>query len=482
MLFDAIRNGTNYKKYVNGAWQATQTTIPILSPIDGAELGGMPAMTRTEVDDAIASCVAAQKPWARKSLYERGDILLQGAQLLRANAPEIADLLTREIAKDHKSCLLEVTRTADLIQATVEQGKALVGEVVQGGVLDADTRHKTALVTRVPYGVVLAVSPFNYPINLAASKIAPALLMGNSVAFKPSTQGSLSALHLVRCLEQGGLPAGVLCTITGEGSVVGPHMMAHPDIALINFTGSTGVGQKIAKGSGMIPLVMELGGKDPAIILPDADLARAVPHIIGGAFGYAGQRCTAIKRVIAVGDTADRLVPLLQQAMADIPVGNPFDDPLVTPLISKKAADYVQSLIDDARAKGADVYTTGKRQGNLLYPTLCDHVTEDMALAHEEPFGPVLPVLRVSDTAEAVALANRSEYGLQASVFGRDVDVLLDVAEQLDAGTINLNGKTERGPDNFPFLGTKNSGIGVQGIRYALEASSQLKSIVIHRG
>lgn len=479
-MFDIIEENGRYKKYVDGKWQATAEHIPIHSPIDGAELGAMPSMDETELDEAVTSCKRAQKAWAATGLYERCAILLKSADILQSQEEPIATLLAREISKDYKSCRAEVVRTAGLIRATVEQARALTGELVHGDILGADTRGKTALVRRVPYGVVLAVSPFNYPVNLAASKIAPALAMGNTVVFKPSTQGSLSALHMVRCLEAGGLPAGVLCTASGAGSLVGPYLMRHPDIALINFTGSTEVGRKIAQGAGMIPLVMELGGKDPAVVLEDADLDAAASSIVSGAFGYAGQRCTAIKRVVVLDSVADALVERLKRGVEALTVGDPFDNCTVTPLISSGAADTVEALIADAAKKGADIFTTGARKGNLLYPTLADHVTPDMDLAHVEPFGPVLPVLRVGSEREAVELANASEYGLQASVFGRDIDALLRVANQLEAGTVNINGKSERGPDNFPFLGTKASGIGVQGIRYALEASSALKSIVIN--
>ena len=330
--------------------------------------------------------------------------------------------------------------------------------------------------------MVLAISPFNYPVNLASSKIAPALIAGNSVVLKPATQGSLCGLYLAKIFEQAGVPAGVLNTVTGRGSEIGDYIVTHPSIDFINFTGSTEVGTRISKITSMVPLLMELGGKDAAIVLKDADLDLAASNIVSGAYSYSGQRCTAVKRILVVEEVADKLVEKVKEKVEKLKVGNPLDGAEVVPLIDNKAADFVWELIDDAREKGAHLLVGGKREENLIYPTLFDNVTTDMRLAWEEPFGPVLPIIRVKDKDEAIEIANKSEYGLQSSVFTENINEAFYVADKLEVGTVQVNNKTERGPDHFPFLGVKASGIGTQGIKYSIEAMSRPKATVINIG
>ena len=327
----------------------------------------------------------------------------------------------------------------------------------------------------------MAISPFNYPINLSASKIAPALMAGNTVVLKPATQGSISALYLARIFQEAGLPNGVLNTITGKGSEIGDYVVTHPEINFINFTGSTDVGKRISSITTMMPVLMELGGKDAAIVLEDADLEVAAKNIVSGAFSYSGQRCTAVKRILVVEEVADKLVDLLKIKIQKLKVGNPLEDDVdIVPLIDSKAADFVEDLIRDAREKGAHLVLGGKRDGNYIYPTLFDNVTTDMRLAWEEPFGPVLPIIRVKDKDEAIKIANESEYGLQSSVFTKDINKAFYVSNRLEVGTVQVNNKTERGPDHFPFLGVKASGLGTQGIRYSIEAMSRPKAVVIN--
>lgn len=230
----------------------------------------------------------------------------------------------------------------------------------------------------------------------------------------------------------------------------------------------------------MVPLLMELGGKDAAIVLEDADLDVAASNIVAGAYSYSGQRCTAVKRILVVDKVADKLLEKVKAKVEALKVGNPVDGADVVPLIDMKSADFVWELIEDAKAKGAKLILGGNREENLIYPTLFDNVTTDMRLAWEEPFGPVLPIIRVKDKDEAIEIANKSEYGLQSSVFTENINEAFYVADRLEVGTVQVNNKTERGPDHFPFLGVKASGIGTQGIRYSIEAMSRPKATVIN--
>ena len=376
--------------------------IDIKSPLDGSLVGRIQSLSKEDVDKIIDNAEKAQKSWNEVPLNERAHVLYKTADLLEEHKEELANIMIREVAKDKKSALSEVSRTADYIRFTADAAKSMDGESIPSDNFPGFNRSKISVVTREPLGVVLAISPFNYPVNLSASKIAPAIVAGNSVVLKPATQGSLSALFLAKMFHDAGLPGGVLNTVTGRGSEIGDYIVTHPSIDFINFTGSSEIGMRISKITNMVSLLMELGGKDAAIVL------------------------------------------------------------------------------EDARNKGAHLILGAKREKNIIYPTLFDYVTTDMRLAWEEPFGPVLPIIRVKDKDEAIRIANESQYGLQSSVFTNNLDNAFYVADKFEVGAVQINNKTERGPDHFPFLGVKSSGIGVQGIKYSIEAMTRRKGIVIN--
>lgn len=481
-MFEEISNGQTFKSLVDGKWIETETknTIEIKSPVDKSLVGKVQAFSRDEVDKIIENAKSAQADWADKTVDERANILYKAADLFDQYAEEISKVMQKEIAKDAKSSTSEVKRTADFVRFTANEGKHMQGEALSGDSFPGSSKNKISIVQREPLGVVLAISPFNYPVNLSASKIAPALIAGNSVILKPPTQGAISTLHLAEIFNKAGVPAGVLNVITGRGSEIGDYVVTHKDIDFINFTGSSNTGHHIAKEAAMVPLLLELGGKDAAIVLEDADLENAAKNIVAGAFGYSGQRCTAVKRVLVVDSIADKLTDLIVKKAKELKVGKPEENVTITPLINDKSADFVQELIDDAAEKGAKLVLGNKREGNLIYPTIFDNVTTDMRLAWEEPFGPVLPIIRVKDMDEAIKIANESEYGLQSSVFTKNIDHAFYVAKKLQVGAVQVNNKTERGPDHFPFLGVKSSGLGTQGIRYSIEAMSRPKAIVLN--
>jgi len=482
-MFQCIfSEGQKYKNLLNGQWVTSRSgrSDKILSPVDGSLVGEVPAMGLEELDEFLKTAAEAQKSWRIVPANERAEILHKAADILVREKDAIAEVLMHEIAKNRKSALSEVVRTADLIHFTAEEGKRVTGESLSSGAFPGFHETKLSIVNRVPLGVVLAIAPFNYPINLAASKIAPALVAGNSVVFKPSTQGSVSALYLGRVFCEAGVPAGVLNVITGQGRAIGDALVRHPLVNMVAFTGSSKVGKHIASLAGMKPLLLELGGKDAAIILEDADLSLAAQHIVAGAFSFSGQRCTAVKRILVLESVADRLVEKILLLVKKLTIGRPEEDADITPLISNEAADFVQELISDAIQKGAKLLVGNKREKNLVYPTLLDRVTVDMKVAWEEPFGPVLPILRVKTVEEAVRITNESEYGLQASVFTENLDSAFRIGAQLDVGTVQVNGKTERGPDHFPFIGVKSSGMGTQGIRYSIEAMTRSKAVVLN--
>lgn len=482
-MFSCIfKEGNIYKNLSGGQWTESSNgdRIKIYSPVDDSLIGEIQAQSKNDVDFAVQSAKEAQREWAKIPISERANIIHKAARIMEKYEEEIADILIKEIAKAKSSAISEVKRTVDFMHFTAETAKRMTGETIYGDAFPGFDKTKISLVDRVPLGVILCISPFNYPVNLSISKIAPALVGGNSVVFKPPTQGSISAMYLGQIFCEAGIPAGVLNIVTGKGSEIGDYLTTHPGIDMINFTGSTEIGHHIAKEAGMIPLLLELGGKDAAIVLDDCDLDETAQNIVKGAFNYSGQRCTAVKRVLVMDSIADELASKIVTEVAKLTVGKPEDDAQITPLINNKAADFVQELIDDALEKGGKLLIGNKRDKRYIWPTVFDNVTQDMRLAWEEPFGPVLPIIRVKSIEEAIDISNRSEYGLQGCVFTKNIDKAFAIAQKLEVGTVQINNKTERGPDHFPFLGVKASGLGTQGIRYSIEAMTRSKAIVIN--
>lgn len=481
-MFENIKSGDVYKNLYNGNWVASelQNTIEIHSPTDNSLVGKIQAMSKQEVDEAIENSNIAQSTWSDVPIFERAKILHKAADLLLENIDILSSVLQREIAKDSASSYSEVERTAEFIRFTADEGKHLQGETINAETFPGYNKNKISFVTRVPVGTVLAISPFNYPINLSVSKIAPALIGGNSVILKPPTQGSISALYLAEIFNMAGVPRGVLNTVTGKGSEIGDYIVTHKGINFINFTGSTEVGKHIADITGMVPMLLELGGKDAAIVIQDADIKDAAKNIVSGAFSYSGQRCTAVKRVLVVDEIADSLVSEIKCNVLKLKVGTPESGADITPLISDKSADYVEELVTNAIELGAKVIVPIKRIKNLIYPTILDFVTTDMRVAWEEPFGPILPIIRVDNVDKAINICNMSKYGLQAAIFTENINSAFNISNKLEVGTVQINHKTERGPDNFPFTAIKSSGMGTQGIRYSIEAMTRRKSIIVN--
>lgn len=465
----ALINGQSYQ---NDKW------VDIMSPTTNEVIGQVPALSKEEINNAYQKAFEAQKAWAATPLPARIKILDQWKELINSNKEKIADLMVLEIAKGRKAAISEVDRSIQYIDYTFEEMKRIHPRAYTGESWDA--KNKIAIFEYVPKGVVLAIAPFNYPINLAISKIVPALVAGNSVVFKPATQGSLTGLYFSQLAKEANIPAGVFNAVSGRGSEIGDILVENPLINVISFTGSPDVGKQIAMKSLKVDMVLELGGKDPAIVLADADLEDAAKKIIKGAFSYSGQRCTAIKRVLVDEKVKDQLVKLLVPQIEKLKVGKPEDDADITPVIDNKTVQYIQGLIDDALGKGAKNLIGNKTEGNLMAPTLIDGVTIDMKLAWEEPFGPVLPIISFKNIEEAISIANKSEYGLQASIFTTNINSALSIAKRLETGTVNINDQTQRGPDHFPFIGIKDSGLGAQGIHDSLISFMRPKGLVFN--
>lgn len=463
---------------INGKLVTSQNTIKIIAPTTLEVIGEVPALDNNEINAAFLSARQAQKSWEQLSIQQRVTVINRWKTLILENAVALADLMMLEIAKNKTAALTEVKRSVEGIDFIINETYHLQPEAYTGESFNIN--NKLAIFSRVAKGVVLAIAPFNYPVNLALLKIIPALIMGNTVVFKPASQGSLTGLFLAKLAFEANFPPGVFNAVSGYGRVIGDQLVTHPEINVISFTGSETVGKHIAKIANKVDLILELGGKDPALVLEDCDLVTTAQKIIKGAFNYSGQRCTAIKRILVPDTIAPDLVNLLKIATEQLTVGLPEDNADITPVIDTKTSTLMTTLINDAIVKGANIITGNSHQQNLWTPTIIDNVTPDMELAWVEPFAPVLPIIRFNNIEEAIKIINDSRYGLQASIFTKNIDRAVKIAKQLDVGTVNLNDGSQRGPDSFPFLGVKDSGLGVQGIRETLLAMSRLKGLVFN--
>lgn len=473
-----------YKYFDGESWKNSLSgkTTEIISPVDGAIVGKIQQVTFAEIDRAIETAKKAQKEWVRIPMIKRTKILHLAADWIREHEKSLTKLLMEEIGKTHAEAKDEILRSADMIDYFSHEALHMKGEELSGDAFPGYDQTKMAIVERVPVGVVLAIAPFNYPVNLSVSKIAPALITGNSCVFKPPTYGSISSLFLTEIFHLAGVPDGVLVTVTGEGSSIGDYLVTHKDISMVTYTGSSQVGKAIATKIGMIPILFECGGNNPALILPDADMEGTSTEIVKGAFSYSGQRCTAIKYVLGLPPTLEKLLPLVVKKTKEMmKMGDPRKDEFnMGPVISEDAAHEIEKRIFEAKAHGAKIALGGKREGLYIEPTILTSVSPSMEIVQTETFGPVVSFIQVKAIDEAISIINASSYGLQASIFTKDEGTGIKVGQSIDVGTVQINSKPQRGPDHFPFLGIKGSGVGVQGIRYSLEAMTRFRSIVLN--
>ena len=475
-----------YKYFTGRDWvdSTSGKRTEVRSPIDNSVVGFLQSVTTAEIDAVMETAARAQPAWEATPLNQRIKIMHLAADWIRQYEAYLTSLLVGEIGKSVAESKSEIVRTAELTDYFADEAQSIRGEELDSDNFPGYDKGRIALIERAAYGVVVAISPFNYPVNLSASKIAPALLMGNSVVVKPPTQGGISGLHLVQLFHKAGVPEGVLTCVTGGGKDIGDYLVSHIRTTMVAFTGSSDVGVSIAGKAPMKSLLFECGGNNPAIIFPDADMNLAAKEIVKGGFSYAGQRCTAIKYVLGTNGVLDTLIPVVISEMkALVHMGDPRspDTKLVGPVVSVDVAQKIQGWIDESVKLGAKIILGGKTNNAYVEPTLLTGVTPVMPVVVNEVFGPVVSFIEVSSMDEAAAIVNATRFGLQACVFTQDEGTGLVYAKSLNVGTVQINGSPQRGPDHFPFLGVKQSGIGVQGVRYSLEAMSRLKPIGINK-
>ena len=461
---------------IGGKYISSDDLAEVKNPYNGEVIDTVPIAHRQIADLAIQEANNAKESLVEMSAFKISNKLFNVVKKLKEKREEFARLLTLEVGKPINESLVEVDRSIETLRLSAEEAKRIYGESVP---LDAGLNGKGffAFTQRLPLGVVAAITPFNYPLNLTIHKIAPAIACKNTVIVKPPTEAPLSVMKFCELLDCE-FPDGVVNVVTGYGSEVGDYLVCSSEVNKISFTGSVTTGMMISQKAGMKKVTLELGGNDPVIILKDADIEKAVKGIINGAFLNAGQVCMGVKRVIVEESIADEFAEKLVCETEKLVMGNPLDSKTTLgTLISEKAAMQVEETVDNAVENGAKILAGGVRKGAFYSATVIDNVTMDMDLVLRETFGPVAPIIRVGDVDEAIEVANATEYGLQAGVFTNDYANAMKCAQKIEAGTVFVNKQSTFRTDNMPFGGFKNSGVGKEGIKYAVDEMTKTKLI-----
>lgn len=464
--------------YLAGGWRAPTETIEVTDLTDGDRFAVVAAATPEEVETALAAAQRAERDLRETTIVERVEWLEAIADEIENRKETLAAVIVREAGKPISSARGEVESAAERFRRAIEEARSLQGEYLEG--TTAGHEGWEAIVKPEPVGTVLCIAPYNYPLATTALQVAPALAAGNAVLLKPATKTPVSGAILADIIaEVTDLPDGAFAFLPGHGSEIGDLLAGDERINAIAMTGSSGAGKHVAGVSGMVELHMELGGNAPALVFPDADLDAVASDCAAGSFKYAGQRCSAVSRVLAHEDVHDEVVDRLDAQMDHWQTGDLFDpDTKVGPLISDSQADWVETLIEDAIERGAELVRGGDRDGRFIEPTLLADVPHDARIVSEEQFGPVAVVTKVSDEDEALQVANDTPLGLDACVYTANYERARRVADMLEAGTVRINGKPSHGLGDIPFGGVKDSGIGREGIGYTIESFVTTKSII----
>ncbi|MBS1721376.1 MAG: aldehyde dehydrogenase family protein [Armatimonadetes bacterium] len=465
---------------INGRFVGAPSSRPIAAPWDGAHLGDAPFGSWAEMDVAIEAAASAWKVWRDAPRTERQALLRRIAETVRENEAELVETLTHEVGKPVTFSKGEVTRlglTFDLAAELLDEPAVLSLPT------EFDPRGKgyELAVERFSLGPVLAITPYNWPYNLAAHKIAPALAAGNTVVLKPSSLAPFSSLLLARLIHEAGCPAGVLNALPCDSGVA-QRAAEDNRVRFVSFTGSPPVGWSLKERLSAKKVSLELGGQAPVVILPDADLEWAVRRTVVGSNGYAGQICIAVQHALVHESVYDSVRSLLIEDTEACPYGNPADPGVVCgPLIDSKNADRVMQWIAEAEAAGATVIAGGNRIGNTVQPTLVENVPSTVSLGCQEVFGPVLTLSRVKDLQEAIDRINSTDYGIHAGVFTRDRGAIDLAYRELEMSGVVINDYPTLRFDNMPYGGVKRSGFGREGVRYTYEEMTEPKARIEKR-
>ena len=466
--------------FVGGRWQESERTLDVVAPFSGSIIDTVPSATEDQVGQALATAEAGAVTMRKMPGAERAAILRAGADLLDARVDDIARTISLESGKPITEATGEASRLGEMFRLAAFEGTQIRGETLP---LDAQAggAGKLGFTLRIPTGVVVAITPYNYPGLLVVHKIGPALAAGNAVILKPASHAPLTALAITRALLDGGLPEAAIQTITGSGRTVGMGLVRDPRVRKVSFTGSTAVGEEITRVAGVKRLSLELGANCPMVVMPDADLETAAAASAAGGFVNAGQVCISLQRVIVHEDVHADYLDALRGPVSEFQIGDPLQrETKIGAMINETEAQRVEEWVNEAVAAGARLVMGGSREGAKLEPTVVTDVQPGMKLSDHEVFGPTLGVTTAEDIDHAISLANDSSYGLGAGIFTSDVTHAMRFAREVDSGNVHVNWTPLWRSDLMPYGGLKGSGIGKEGIRSAVEEMTEVKTVVVH--
>jgi acyl-CoA reductase-like NAD-dependent aldehyde dehydrogenase len=466
--------------YVNGRWVESPTTASIANPYSGEVVDTVPVAADEQVEEALAAAEKAAATMEKLTANDRYQILLRAADLLADNLEDFARTISLEEGKPLGESRNEVVRMPEVLRLCAFEGAQLRGETLP---IDAQAgvKGKMGFTLRVPCGVVVAITPFNFPLSMVVHKLGPAIAAGNAVILKPASQTPLSALKFTKLLLEAGVPENGVQCITGSGSKVGALLCSDKRVRKISFTGSAAVGEEITRIAGVKKMAMELGSNCPLVVLPDADLEQVAAATAVGGYLNAGQVCISLQRIVVERRAYGDFLDALKAGVEAIKLGDPFaEDTKLSAMISENDARRVDAWIQEAVQSGARVVAGGERDGAKYSATVVADVKPDMRIFRDELFGPAVAVTPAENVDEAIAIANDSAYGLASGIFTRDLNNAMRFAREARTGNIMINWTPLYRADFMPYGGLKGSGYGKEGPRYVIEDMTEVKTVVIH--
>jgi glyceraldehyde-3-phosphate dehydrogenase (NADP+) len=468
---------TGRKMFFAGKWVARSRNIKVYDPEDNSLIDTVPAANVEDMLHCIDEAKDGAKISASLPVYKRMSILQKAAEYIEDNHKTYALTIAREGSKTIREATKEVDRCIQTLKISAEEARRIHGETIPFDQMPG-SENRFGYFQRVPLGIVGAITPFNDPLNLVAHKVGPAIAAGNAIIVKPATVTPLSALLLAEAFAEAGLPEKVLSVITGYGNEIGDALVTHPAVRMISFTGGLHAGEEIARKAGLKKVSMELGSNSPVIVLEDANLEEAVEATVSGAFWAAGQNCLGVQRVYIQEEIVGPFKKAFVQLTRQYHIGDKLSEETdMGPLISEREAIRVENIVNEAVEKGAVLLTGGVRDGAYYLPTVLTNVPKDCTIAKEEIFGPVVLLYSVKDLNMAIQKANDVEYGLQAGIFTQDVRKAFEAIERMDVGGIMINDSSDYRIDAMPFGGVKNSGLGREGIKFAIQEMTEPKVV-----
>lgn len=463
--------------YIDGEWVKRDKVINVLDPKDNSVIATVPCASAEDMHHAVEQAKEGVRIAAAMPTYQRVSVLNQAADLMKLRHDEFAETIAREGSKTIREARKEVSRCIETLRISAEEARRIHGETIPFDQMPGN-ENRVGYYYRFPIGLIAAITPFNDPLNLVAHKVGPAIASGNAIIVKPATVTPLSAILLAEVLVEAGLPPKVLTVITGHGSEIGDVLVQHPAVRKISFTGGVEAGQHILSKAGMKKISMELGSSSPAIVLNDADITKAVESTVSGAFWAAGQNCLGVQRVYIENSVFEEFKSKFVALTEKYQVGDKLSEHTdMGPMITEKEAIRVERWVNEAIDKGATLLCGGKRKGAFYMPTVLTNLPPDCTLASEEVFGPVVTLYPVSNLESAIEESNSVNFGLQAGIFTRNLDKAFEAIQKLEVGGVMVNDSSDFRIDAMPFGGVKNSGLGREGIKFAIEEMTDPKVV-----